>query len=101
MIIYNVTIKVQHGIEEAWLQWLRSEHIPEIIATGCFTHANILELLEVDTSEGPTYAVQYIAESKAQYNLYIDKYAAGLRQKAFQKWGDQFIAFRSVMRIVN
>lgn len=101
MIIYNVTIKVQDDIHEKWLQWLREEHIPEIIGTGCFTHANIFELLEVDTDEGPTYAVQYIAESKAQYNLYIDKYAAALRQKAFQKWGDQFIAFRSVMRIVN
>ena len=101
MIIYNVTIKVQDSIHEEWLSWLREEHIPEIINTGCFTHANIMELLEINTSEGPTYAVQYIAESKALYNLYIENYSAEMRQKAFAKWGDQFIAFRSVMRIVN
>jgi hypothetical protein len=101
MIIYNVTIKVQDSIHHEWLQWLKEEHIPDIINTGCFTHANILELLEVDTSEGPTYAVQYIAESKALYNLYIEKFSADMRQRAFAKWGDQFIAFRSVMRIVN
>ncbi len=101
MFIYNVTIKVQEAIHQEWLQWLREEHIPDIINTGCFTHANILELLEIDTSEGPTYAVQYIAESKAQYNLYIEKFSAEMRQKAFARWGDQFIAFRSVMRIVH
>lgn len=101
MIIYNVTTKVHHSIHHQWLRWLKEEHIPEIINTGCFTHANILELLEVDTTEGPTYAIQYIAESKAQYNLYIEKFSGEMRKKAFDKWGDQFIAFRSVMRIVN
>ena len=54
MIIYNVTIKVQESIKAEWLTWLKAEHIPEVIATGCFTHAVILQLLEVDTSEGPT-----------------------------------------------
>ena len=101
MIIYNVTIKLQHSIHKQWLAWLKEEHIPDIVATGCFTNATILELLEVDTTEGPTYAIQYFAESKALYNLYIEKFAAGTRQKSFDKWGDQFIAFRSVMQIVN
>lgn len=101
MIIYNVTINVQHSIHHQWLVWLKQEHIPDIIATGCFTHAVILELLEVDTTEGPTYAIQYFAESKALYNGYIEKFAAAMRQKAFDKWGDQFIAFRTLMQIVN
>ena len=101
MLIYNVTTKVQHSIHHEWLKWMKEEHIPDIINTGCFTHANILELLEVDTTEGPTYAIQYIAESKARYNLYIENFSAEMRQKAFNKWGDQFIAFRSVMQIVN
>ena len=101
MIIYNVTIKVQHSIHKQWLAWLKEEHIPGIISTHCFTHANIMELLEVDNTEGPTYAIQYFAESKALYNLYIEKFAAVMRQKSFEKWGDQFIAFRSVMQIVN
>jgi len=101
MIIYNVTIKVAAPIEEAWLQWLKAEHIPDVLATGCFTHAVATRLLEIDDSEGPTFAVQYHAESKALYNKYIDKFAGIMRQKSFDKWGNQFIAFRSVMQIVN
>jgi hypothetical protein len=101
MFIYNVTIKVQESIKTEWLRWLREEHIPEVIDTGCFKQATILRLLETDDTEGPTYAIQYLAESKALYNLYIEKFAGALRQKSFDKWGDKFIAFRSVMQVVN
>lgn len=101
MIIYNVTIKVHESIKQDWLQWLKEEHIPDIINSGCFTHAVILRLIEVDDSEGPTYAVQYYAESKGLYNNYIENHSAQMRQKGFDKWGDKFIAFRSVMQVVN
>ena len=101
MLIYNVTIKVDHSIAEAWLDWLKNEHIPEVTGTGCFTHATVLQLLEVDNTDGPTYAIQYHAESKALYNNYITNHAPEMRQKSFDKWGDKFIAFRSVMQVVN
>ncbi|HPH84312.1 MAG TPA: DUF4286 family protein [Ferruginibacter sp.] len=101
MIIYNVTIKVETGIAAEWLNWLQKEHIPEVIETGCFTRATVLKLLEVDETEGPTFAVQYFAESKALYNQYIEKFAPLMREKSFEKWGNRFIAFRSVMQVVN
>ena len=101
MFIYNVTIKVQESIHGDWLQWLKQEHVPEVLASHCFTRATIVRLLEIDDSEGPTYAIQYLAESKASYNLYIEKYASLLRQKSFDKWGNQFIAIRTLMQVVN
>ena len=101
MIIYNVTIKVDGGIADAWLQWLLNEHIPDIMATECFSDYKVVRLLEVDDTEGPTYAIQYHAESKALYNHYITKFAPEMRQKSFDKWGERFIAFRSVMQIVK
>lgn len=101
MIIYNVTIKLDEAIHEPWLAWLQDQHIPDVLATGCFTKATALRLLEVDDSEGPTYAIQYFAESKANYNRYIEKFAPEMRQRSFDKWGNGFVAFRSVMAIVN
>lgn len=101
MIIYNVTIKLEESIQQQWLHWMQQEHIPEVIATGCFIKATILRLIEVDDSEGPTYAVQYYAESKANYNRYIENYAPEMRQRSFVKWGNRFIAFRSVMQVVG
>jgi hypothetical protein len=101
MIIYNVTVNVSHSIAAGWLVWLKEEHIPEIISTGCFTHAVTLRLLETDDTEGITYAVQYHADSKAMYNRYITQFSALMRKKAIDKWGDQFIAFRTVMELVH
>ncbi|MBX2933390.1 MAG: DUF4286 family protein [Ferruginibacter sp.] len=101
MIIYNVTIKVHESIKTEWLQWLKEEHIPDVINTGCFTHAVVMRLVEVDDTEGPTYAVQYHAQSKGLYNNYIENHASQMRQKGYDKWGDKFIAFRTVMQVVN
>ncbi len=101
MIIYNVTSKVEHSIASEWLNWLKEEHIPGIIATDCFTHAVIFHLLEGDDEEGITYAVQYHAESKALYNRYIEQFSDEMRKKGMDKWGNRFISFRSVMQLVH
>lgn len=100
-IIYNVTIKVNAAIANDWLAWLKEEHIVEVIATGCFTNARIMRLIEIDEADGPTYAIQYFAETRALYDQYIEKHAGLMRQKSFEKWGNKFIAFRSVMEVVN
>ncbi len=101
MIVYNVTIKVADVIADEWLEWMQQEHILDVIDTGCFTSAKLLRLLEIDDEEGPTYAAQYFAESKSDYNRYIEFHSENMRQKSFDKWGDQFIAFRSVMQTVQ
>ena len=101
MIIYNETCKVDHSIAAAWLRWLKEEHIPEIIGTGYFTHAVILHIVEADDEEGITYAIQYHAENKERYNKYIDNFAEGIRKKSIDKWGNKFIAFRTLMQVVN
>ena len=101
MYIYNVTSKIDTGIQEEWLLWLKEEHIPDMIGTGCFTEAVILRLLETDDTDGPTYAVQYRAESKSLYNHYIEKFSHIMRQKSFDKWGNKFISFRTLMEVVN
>ena len=100
-VIYNVTIKVNTSIAGVWFTWLNKEHIPEVILTGCFTKAIILRLLETDESDGPTYAIQYFAAKASDYKNYIVKFAEAMRQKSFEKWGNKFIAFRTLMQVVN
>jgi hypothetical protein len=101
MLIYNVTIKIDWSIHDAWVQWMKQEHMPEVVDTGCFTGSQLIRLLETDEKEGPTYAAQYFAETKAAYNRYIEIHSAVLRQKTFEKWGDRFIAFRSLMQVID
>lgn len=101
MFIYNVTSKVDWSIHDAWVKWMLEEHMPEVVASGCFEKFQLVRLLETDEDEGPTYAAQYHAPSKAMYNEYLAKHAPELREKANAKWGGKFISFRSLMQIVN
>jgi len=101
MIIYNVTTKADHSIAAEWLQWLKEEHIPEMIATGCFEDATVLQLIDIDQTDGLTYAVQYHAQSKEQYHLYLQQHAGAIRKKVTEKWGTRIISFRTVMTVVN
>ena len=101
MIIYNVTVKVNKNIAEAWLVWLRMEHIPDIIGTTCFKEATVLHLLDTDDSEGPTFAIQYLANSKDDVDRYLDQYAMEMRARGTSRWGENFIAFRSILEVIN
>jgi hypothetical protein len=101
MLIYNVTSQVKHDISEDWLHWMKTEHIPEVLSTGMFTHHLMVKLLETDETDGLTYATQYFCDSTEHYEQYINKYAPGLRHKAFERWGNQFIAFRTLMEVIN
>lgn len=100
MLIYNVTIKLDWSIQEAWISWMKEIHMPEVMATGCFYECRLLRLLDTDETEGPTYAAQYQAATKEEYNRYLETFAPGLREAGTRKWGSRFMAFRSVMELV-
>lgn len=99
--IYNITTQVSWAIHDEWLQWLKDEYTTEIMATKCFNSFRILRLHEIDDAEGPTYATQFFATSKALYNSYIQLHSSAIRQKAYTKWGNQFMSFHSIMEIVQ
>lgn len=99
--IYNVTNKVSQQIHQEWLTWMQTHHIPAVLATGCFLRAVVLRLKGVDDEEGPTYAIQYHAAAEADYERYLAEFSTALRQETLDKWGDRFIAFRTIMEVVN
>ena len=101
MFVYNITIKVNSEIEEEWIAWQKEEHIPEVMFTGLFTDHKFFRLLGQDETEGITYVVQYFTSSIENYNQYIETFATQFRKKASAKWGNRFIAFRSIMELVQ
>jgi len=100
-IIYNVTIKVEGAIANEWLVWMMNEHIPAIMRTKCFTHFKVVKLIDVDESEGPTYAIQYSANDKTAYKRYMTTYAADMNRLLMQKWGQQLVLFETAMQVIH
>jgi len=100
-VLYNITTKVTPTIAEDWLHWMQEEHIPAILSTGLFTEHRLFRLLDQDDSEGPTYSLQLTAGDRNQYEAYLQQFASELRAATYQKWGNQFISFRSLLEFVN
>lgn len=101
MILYNVTVKIEPDIKEEWLQWMKDKHIPDVMATGHFTHYRICKLMEHNDEEGITFVIQYMSSSAAHYNKYIEVHAPRLQQEHNQKFKDRFVAFRTVMEVLE
>lgn len=101
MIIYNVTLKVAAGISEKWKQWMIHEHIPEMLATGLFERNVFSRLLEQDESDGLTFVAQYFCDNRLNYERYLEQFAATMRQKGIDQFGDKVLAFRTLMEVIE
>ena len=97
MFVYNITTKVDHEVLNDWKQWQREIHIPDILSTGCFLHHKFYELLEQDEMDR-TFVIQLFANSRNEYEKYLAEFAAALRNKSDERWGETVISFRSLLR---
>jgi hypothetical protein len=100
-IVYNMTIKVRWDILEGWLAWQLEENIPAMLGTGQFDDYRFYRLLEQDEEEGPTFVIQLFTTSLERYQSFILEFAPGLQQAGWDKWGNGFIAFRTLLESVH
>lgn len=100
MIIYNVTSNIDNAIHEKWLVWIK-EHIPQVLATGCFTEAKLTKVLVEEELGGVTYSVQYRAKSREALDNYYKNHADVLRQDALKQFADKVLAFRTELEIID
>lgn len=102
MIVYNVTCHISKDMEAEWLEWMRNEHLPEVMATGCFLEVKMMRMLiQADDDEGINIAVQYTANSMADYEHYRDTYAPALQAKTRDKYGERVLAYRSLLEVIG
>ena len=100
MIIYNVTINVDDSIHDEWLKWSKEIHIPEVLKTGMFIECRLCKVLSSEES-GATYSFQYSCEGMEKYEKYIREFATALRAEVSEKFGDKFVAFRTLLEVIE
>jgi hypothetical protein len=100
MLVYNVTINVDDDIHEEWAGWMSSEHVPNVIATGCFKDFRMYRLLSPEPEEGETYVIQYYCNTVEDYERYQIEHAAILQSEHKDKYDGKFTAFRTLLEEV-
>lgn len=93
MIIYQVRIHVQADIEEEFMAWMKSTHVPDVIATGFPNSYSILKPLEGAEHE---YLFEYQFDLEESYQRYIEEAAPRLREDVIGRYGGKFTASRQV-----
>ena len=101
MIVYNITSKVRWDILESFLGWQLDVQIPAILATGLFDNYQLYRLLEQDEEEGPTFVLQLLTTSHDRYRRFVTEFLPAIQQEGWDKWGDGFISFRTLMELVE
>ena len=100
MIIYNVTVSVEESIKTDWLNWMNTEHIPEVMAAGVFTKAQINRVI-IQGDSNNTFAIAYTCPSMKDLHQYQIKFAPELQQKHVARYGDKAVAFRTIMEVIE
>lgn len=103
MILYNVTLTVDPRVHNEWLDWMKKEHIPEVMQTGLFVEYKLLKLIEVSgkTTDEFTYAVQYFLRTMEDYASYRLHFAPSLQNASLSKFGDKVLAFRTLLEVID
>lgn len=100
MVLYNVTIILDEEIHDAWLTWLKHEHLKEMMNTRLFISYRILKVLD-SPNEGITYCIQYISETVEKYNEYIQLYASQLQNNVPVQFLNKFVVFSTLMEFIE
>ena len=100
MIIYNVTVSVEESVQSEWLNWMKTEHIPEVMACGIFTKAQLNRVI-VQADSDNTFAIAYTCSTMKQLHQYQIKFAPELQKKHNNKFGKKTVAFRTLMEVIE
>lgn len=101
MFVYNITTKVDHSILTEWIQWQKEIHIPEIMASQLFTEYRFYQLLGHDDEGGKNFVIQFLANSRADYEAYQEQFATQIQKRATQRWGNKTASFRTLLQNVQ
>lgn len=101
MILYNVTCLVADEIHDDWMEWMKNEHLPEVMATGKFVSHKMYRIDPHSGEDtGTSYSIQYTLESRELYHDYAQNHGPALKEKTLRRFGDQVMAFRTILEEV-
>ena len=93
MITYQVKIVIDAEVEEDWLDWMKTIHVPDVIATGL---VRSFQILQPQVGEEHTYYFHYQFANQADYELYSKVFGPKLKADVIGKYPDQFTANRQI-----
>lgn len=100
MILYNVTVSIDPAVSDDWLDWMRKQHIPDVMATGCFIESRISRV-HGEEDGGMTFAITYLSPDQQKLNEYREVHAPRLQKDHSERYEGRFAAFRTFLTVIE
>lgn len=101
MVLYNVTINIDRDREEEFIAWMKQEYLSRVMQTGLFYEKRFFRLLQEDNGNGINFSAQFLAENLEDLEFFQERYSEVLSEILKEKFGSQFVSFRSVLESVD
>jgi len=100
MILYNITIIIEEGIENDWLKWINQNFVPDALSSNLLVSSRLLKVLD-SPNEGITYCLQFIADNIQNYNEFKNLHASEILDAHASEFKNKSVFFSSVMEFIN
>jgi hypothetical protein len=97
MLIHNITYNIDKKLEEDFLTWMRSHHIPEVMKTGFPKSSKMMRLLTEIENGGSTFSVQYKFDSIEGFEVFENDYLDDLHNEVDKKYRGSYVHFVSLL----
>jgi hypothetical protein len=101
MLLYNVTVTIDKDINEEWVHWMRTVHIPDVMMTGMFISYRMSRLLGHEHVDSEIYSTQYLVKDMAHLLRYQEEFAPELQRQHSERYDGKYAAFRTLMEVVD
>ncbi|MDA0313887.1 MAG: DUF4286 family protein [Bacteroidetes bacterium] len=100
MILYNITFNLSPSIEEDFISWMKTNHIPQVMETGIFTNHVFYRLVHHSEDGSVNYCIQYFTETMDLMLQYERIHAPALQAKIQERYQNQVLAFRTLLQTI-
>ncbi|MBT1688827.1 DUF4286 family protein [Dawidia soli] len=100
MFLYNVTVGIDKDLEAEWVQWMKDQYIPVVMATGMFADWKMYKVLHDQEDGSVSYSVQYFAASIERVVQFVEQVEPELNRAHQQRYKDRHVAFRTLLEEV-
>jgi len=100
MLLYNLTFNVDDNIRRQWLDYMRDEWIPAVLATGLLHSPRLMQLMKSEP-QGTSYALQWEADDMRQLKTFLQEYWPAFQQKFYDKFSHQVVYFPTTLKDID
>jgi hypothetical protein len=100
MKVYNISFQIDHALEIQWLEWMKNNFIPKVMASQNFIENKFYQI-KVNADQSPTYTLQLYCDNMELWQAYQELQATDHLKEVQHTWGEKCYYFCTEMQIVN